>query len=124
MLAVAMTTVSFTSCEGTEETDAEILAKISNSTFSGKDGDDNVYTLTLGASDFTLIEPDGTTSSYIWKGVYQITNGRLILTITSLNDEPQAGKFDLEIDGTTILFPTYNASDETYTGPVVKLKKK
>ena len=123
MFAIILATVSFTSCEKDEETDAEILAKISNSAFSGKDNGGYTYTLTLGASDFTLIEPDGTTN-YEWKGSYSVTNGRLILSIATLDNEPTGGKFDLEIKGTTIMFPTYVAADKDYTGPVVQLKKK
>ena len=125
MFAIMLATVSFTSCEKDEETDAEILAKISNSVFSGKDTAGNTYTLTLDATNFTLIEPDGTSASYEWKGTYRVLNGRLILTVVSLDgDTDITGSFDLEIKGTTIMFPTYVAANETFTGPIVQLKKK
>ncbi len=119
LFVALMATVFMTSCSEEEKTDAEILAELASSTFTGKDAANDTYTLVLGATDFSLTEPDATN----WQGSFTVVNGDLKLTIASMDGVATTGTFTLRVDGKSVFFKTWNTATQQYDGVEVELKK-
>lgn len=115
---VTVMAMSFATSCVEEKTDAEILADLAGDTYTGQDVADGTYTLVLGASDFNLTEADGTN----WQGTFNVVNGELVLSITTMDGNPQTGSFTLRVDGTSVFFKTFSNTSQLYDGVEVELK--
>lgn len=125
-----MATVAFNSCkDDTDEmTDADLKVALQNKVFTGSNST-GAYTLNLASSTFELDEPnttdgDGTVWDNISKGNWDVVQGKLILTITSIDGSSyvNAATVTIEKEGERLQFPTFDGA--TYSGPVVQLDVK
>ncbi len=102
MFVALMATVSFTSCDETEEmTDTELYAAIlSNAAYSGADADEDVATLVFTQSSYILTYTEyGVFST----GTWDVVEGELVLTSSDTSEYPSAtGEIASEGDDLTI----------------------
>jgi hypothetical protein len=137
MCVAFLAVMSFNSCSKEDKTDTEILNELVGHSYTGTfdagDAGKFNYQLDITTTEkFVLV--DGKESDKLG-GTVKVVAGSLILSVKNASwgdvsvadaDLPTTEAFDITVgvDGTTLSLPTYNTTDNTYTGTAVKLKQK
>ncbi len=121
-----MATVSFSSCEKEETTDADLKAELQNSVYTGSNSQGD-YTLNLQLTTFELDEPNTVEGLQVWQnvstGTWTVTDGQLIMLFTEIDGASVDYDATVEIErkGKQLQFPTWDGA--SYNGATVLLKK-